>query len=703
MNADLERLAHAYGVATGYRDQSGTHRDVSEQTVAAVLRALGVDPDSPAQALAEREVRDWRRTLPPVFVAIAGRSLWSWVHLPDGSHLRAWVVLEDGTRRALAQLDHVVEPRLVDGVLTGEAAITIPSDLPLGWHTVHVHTSTGEHTMVLAVTPAHLASPRLGAERSWGLMTQIYATRSTSSWGLGDLGDLSALATWSGRDLGADFVLINPMHAAEPLAPLTPSPYLPTSRRFTNPIYLHIESIPEYEQLDAQQRAHIASLAAPLQARNVTTDLLDRNAVWTAKRAALELLFTVPATTQRQAAFDAYVAREGVGLNDFATWSAIAEEHGIASATWPAELSHPSSAAVVAYAEQHLTRVNFHRWLQWLLDEQLTDVQAHAESAGMRIGVMHDLAVGVHPDSADAWALQDVLAQGVSVGAPPDMYNQLGQNWSQPPWRPEALADAAFLPYRNMLRTIMQHAGGLRIDHVLALFRMWWIPDGMPAYEGTYVTFDHQAMLGILALEAQRADCVVIGEDLGTVEPWVQDALAERGILGTVILWFERDGGSLRAPEHWRRDVLASVTVHDLPPTAGYLALEHVRIRAELGLLTGDEGAERLAAQREIDEWMHLATERGLLGESPSTEDIVFALHQLLAQSPARLLGVSVPDLVGEVRAQNQPGTDQEYPNWRVPLAHHDGNPVLIEDIGRYPLVDRVARALNSRSIESGS
>jgi 4-alpha-glucanotransferase len=179
--------------------------------------------------------------------------------------------------------------------------------------------------------------------------------------------------------------------------------------------------------------------------------------------------------------------------------------------------------------------------------------------------------------------------------------------------------------------------------------------------------------------------------------------LAERGILGTVILWFERDGGGLRAPEHWRRDVLASVTVHDLPPTAGYLALEHVRIRAELGLLASDEVNERIAAQREIDEWIHLAAQRGLLGEHPSTDDVVFALHQLLAQSPARLLGISLPDLVGEVRAQNQPGTDQEYPNWRVPLAHHDGNPVLIEDIGSYPLVARVARALESRSIESGS
>ena len=196
----------------------------------------------------------------------------------------------------------------------------------------------------------------------------------------------------------------------------------------------------------------------------------------------------------------------------------------------------------------------FHRWLQWVLDDQLAAAQEAATEAGMAVGVMHDLAVGVHPEGADAWSLQHVLARNVGVGAPPDMYNQLGQNWHQPPWRPEALAEAAFMPYRDLLRSVLAYAGGLRIDHVLGLFRMWWIPAGMPATSGTYVRFDHDAMLGILMLEAQRAGAVIIGEDLGTVEPWVRDVLVDRGLLGTTVLWFEcDDDGAIRPPERWRQ------------------------------------------------------------------------------------------------------------------------------------------------------
>ena len=237
-------------------------------------------------------------------------------------------------------------------------------------------------------------------------------------------------------------------------------------------------------------------------------------------------------------------------------------------------------------------------WMQWLVDEQMAVTQGAARDAGMAIGVMHDLAVGVHPEGSDAWALQDVLAPGVGVGAPPDMYNQMGQNWSQPPWRPDALAEAAFVPYRDMLRTVLAHAGGLRIDHVLGLFRLWWVPQDFPAYAGTFVRFDYDAMLSILMLEAHRAGALVVGEDLGTVEPWVQEVLADRGILGTSILWFETvEGGVIKDPFDWRRDVLASVTVHDLPPTAGYLRDEHVRIRAELGLLD-DPGGDRARPRR---------------------------------------------------------------------------------------------------------
>ncbi len=340
---------------------------------------------------------------------------------------------------------------------------------------------------------------------------------------------------------------------------------------------------------------------------------------------------------------------------------------------------------MAGFRDEHADLVDFHMWLQWLLDEQMGATQAAARAAGMPIGIMHDLAVGVHPEGSDAWALQDVLARGVSVGAPPDMYNQMGQDWSQPPWRPDALAEAAFVPFRDMLRTVLGHAGGLRIDHVLGLFRLWWVPQGFPAYAGTFVRFDYDAMLSILMLEAHRAGALVVGEDLGTVEPWVQEVLAERGILGTSILWFETMEGVIRDPHDWRRDVLASVTVHDLPPTAGYLRDEHVRIRAELGLLTTPEETERANADRERQAWAEVLRRHDWLGwdvnldTDEGLEELVVALHRAVAASPARLVGVSLPDVVGDRRAQNQPGTDQEYPNWRVPMTDGAGHPVTLE------------------------
>jgi 4-alpha-glucanotransferase len=297
----------------------------------------------------------------------------------------------------------------------------------------------------------------------------------------------------------------------------------------------------------------------------------------------------------------------------------------------------------------------------------------------------------VHPEGADAWALRDVLAKDVAVGAPPDMYNQMGQDWSQPPWRPDALAEQAFIPYRDMLRTVLRHAGGIRIDHVLGLFRLWWIPRGMPADQGTYVRYDHNALVGILALEAQRAGAVVIGEDLGTVEAWVQDLLRDRGILGTSILWFEKDEQDLPlAPERWRELTLASVTTHDLPPTAGYLDGEHVRLRDELGLLTTTYDEELASHERDLAAWLHALRERGLIGADADTDSVVEGLHRYLAQSPSRLLAISLADAVGDRRAQNQPGTDQEYPNWRVPLCDAAGSPVLVEDLGAVPLLARL-------------
>ena len=300
----------------------------------------------------------------------------------------------------------------------------------------------------------------------------------------------------------------------------------------------------------------------------------------------------------------------------------------------------------------------------------------------MAIGVVHDLAVGVKPGGADAWTLAGVLARGVTVGAPPDMFNQQGQNWSQPPWHPGRLAESGYAAYRDMLRTVLRHAGGIRVDHILGLFRLWWIPEGSGPEHGTYVYYDHEALIGILALEAQRAGAVVIGEDLGVFEPWVRDYLAERGILGTSILWFEHDADGPIPPEHYREQCLTSVNTHDLPPTAGYLAGEHVTLRESLGLLRRPVGEERAEAAAEQEAVLGQVRARGLLGDTDGTDvrSTVEALYAYTALAPSVLLGVALVDAVGETRTQNQPGTSTEYPNWRIPLAGPEGA-VLIDDL----------------------
>ncbi|MBV9321357.1 MAG: 4-alpha-glucanotransferase, partial [Mycobacterium sp.] len=375
-------------------------------------------------------------------------------------------------------------------------------------------------------------------------------------------------------------------------------------------------------------------------------------------------------------------------LDDFATWCALAERYGSDWHQWPKALQHPAGAGVAEFVNTYPRAVDFHRWLQWQLDEQLAAAQSRAVRAGMSLGIMHDLAVGVHPDGADAWALQDVLALGVTAGAPPDEFNQLGQDWSQPPWRPDRLEEQEYQPFRALIRAVLRHAGGVRIDHIIGLFRLWWIPKGAPPTEGTYVRYDHEAMIGIVALEAHRAGALVVGEDLGTVEPWVRDYLRARGVLGTSILWFELDrdgnGGPLPA-EQWREYCLSSVTTHDLPPTAGYLAGDHVQLRDSLGLLTRPVEEELEDDRVQQAAWMAELRRVGLLDDSADVEagleQIVLALHQYLGRTPSRLLGLSLTDAVGDRRTQNQPGTTDEYPNWRIPLTAPDGRPMILEDV----------------------
>ena len=549
--------------------------------------------------------------------------------------------------------------------------------------------------------PVGAAVAPFPARRGWGFAVQLYSVRSRASWGHGDLHDLADLAAWSGGDLGADFVLVNPLHAAEPQPPVSPSPYLPMSRRQISPLYLRIEDIPEYEGLSAGDRARVEALAAPLRAASGTAALIDRDAVWAAKRAAAELIRAVPLTASRRAELDAFLARDRRAIGDWATWCAIAEVHGPDWRSWPAALADPGSAGVTALRRELADRIAFHEWLQWLTAEQLAAAQQTARRAGMSIGVITDLAVGTHPGGADAWAWQDVIVPGISVGAPPDEFNQLGQNWTLPPWHPGWLAAQAGRPLAELIAACTRGSGGLRVDHVMGLARLWWIPAGMSPDLGTYVRYDHELMGGVLAAEAARAGTVAIGEDLGTVEPWLRKYLAERRVLGTSMLWFERRAdGTPRSPGGWRRGCLAMVGTHDMPPAAAFLTGEQVTIRAELGLLTRPEAEERAAAQAELAGWLAMLAREGLLPRAgaPSPQEFTAALYGFLTRTPAVLIGVSLADAAGERRPQNMPGTVDEYPNWRIPLTGADGQPVLLDDLPAHAGVRAVAQAV-SRSL----
>ncbi|MEU8348127.1 4-alpha-glucanotransferase, partial [Streptomyces sp. NPDC048845] len=683
----------------------GRTLDVPEDTVVAVLAALGVDASTPRAvraALDRREQEQSRALLPPTVVLRAGRPpCGALAGLPGGTVLR--VESENGERLdwaapapgAVPGPDGPGGARPAGAPRAAADRSTPGPELPPGAHVLHARAPDGRSARAtLIVAPGRM--PRAPG-RAHGFLVQLYSLLSTRSWGMGDLADLAELAAWSGRALGSGFLQLNPLHAAVPGEPTDPSPYRPSSRRFPDPVHLRVEDVPEYAHLPAPARERAAELAARAAAlREAVLErgaLIDRDAVWRLKREALELVREVPLGPGRRAAYCDFLAEQGRALEDHATWCALAEVHGPDWRSWPGGLADPYSARTARARGELLDRVDFHCWLAWLTDSQLGTAQRAALDAGMGIGLVHDLAVGVHPSGADVWAQQDVFAAGMSVGAPPDAFNSRGQDWGLPPWRPDALARTGYAPYRGLLRGLLRHAGALRVDHVMGLSRLWWVPEGRKPTEGTYVRYDIEAMLGVLALEAHRAGALVIGEDLGTVEPGVREALAERGALGTSVLWFERDyedagGGRARPlpPERWRADCLATATTHDLPSTAARLSGEHVGLRHRLGLLSRPLEEEQAEDAVEVGEWLAELGRLGLLPEGPEDEEgAVKAVHRFLARTPARMIGVWLPDCVGDRRPQNLPGTWDEYPNWRLPVAGADGTPLTLEDLAASP------------------
>ncbi|MEF2525133.1 MULTISPECIES: 4-alpha-glucanotransferase [Streptomyces] len=670
---ELARLAALHGVATDYRPAEGVTVDVPRETVVAVLGLLGVPARTPEQvrealAAAERDAAE--RLLPPVLVWWAGsaapREL---AGLPRGTRTR---LEPEGTAAGGVPAEGGAAAAGSAGPYDWDPAV-LP---PLGVHRVRAEAPDGR-TAAATLIVAPERAPAV-PERARGLLVQLYSLLSERSWGMGDLGDLAALARWAGRTHGAGFVQVNPLHAAVPGSPTDPSPYRPATRRFPDPVHLRIEDLPEYAACpDPAALAALAARGAALRRAVLERGaLIDRDAVWEVKRAALELLYAVPRTPEREAAYRQFRAEHGDALDRHAAWCAD-------------RTGGPAGAPPAAAAD-------FHRWLVWLTDTQLSAAQQAAREAGMAVGIVHDLAVGVHPDGSDA-AGQPLYAARASAGAPPDAFNPRGQDWGLPPWRPDLLAAAGYAPFRDLLRGVLRYAGALRIDHVMGLFRLWWIPEGALPADGTYVAYDAEAMLAVLVLEAHRAGTPVVGEDLGTVEPQVRRALARRGVLGTSVLWFERDwrgGGAPLPAGAWRADCLATATTHDLPPTAAKLAGAHVELRDRLGLLTRPVERERAEDAADTAQWLDLLADEGF--DTKDEEAAVAALYGFLLRTPARLVGVWLPDAVGDRRPQNLPGTWDQYPNWRLPLADADGRPLTLEALAASPRANALLDALRN-------
>lgn len=539
------------------------------------------------------------------------------------------------------------------GELPGGSLLS--ADAPHGYHQLVMRDS---RRVPMVTSPGRCALPE--ALRGWGWAAQLYAVRSREGWGIGDLGDLRSLGSWSRRQ-GAAMLLVNPLHAVRPGTPQEPSPYFPSSRLFRNPIYLRIQDLP-----GARAEPEVAALLREA-GRLHDAPIIERDLVMPLKLRALESLWS---RFRGDNGFDAYVAREGILLEQYACFCVLAERHAGSWMHWPSRYRHSGGRAVRELVTTDRSRVDFHRWLQWLLDTQLG-------RAARELPLVHDLAVGFAPDGADAWLWQDVVAPDARIGAPPDDFNPAGQDWGVPPFDPARLRAAGYAPLIATMRRMMGAGIGVRIDHVMGLFRLWWVPLGArDPSAGAYVRYPAAELLDILALESVRAGCGVVGEDLGTVESGVRSELRRRQLLSYRLAWFES-----RPPERFPTQALAALTTHDLPTAAG--------------VWTGADLAELEATGRPFNRRAELGVRRKL-GRLAGVSDgdpaplVVERAYAALARAPSRLVVATLDDASLAERRPNMPG-DAARTNWSIPL------PRTLEQLRRDQLPRRIATVLNDR------
>ncbi|MDH3839720.1 MAG: 4-alpha-glucanotransferase [Chromatiales bacterium] len=725
-----DRLAACLDIEDHWYDYKGERHVTSSATRSALVRAMGFvtnDPGRVEKQLNELELSAWYRVLPVVSVIRERRErgIPLAVRAEHAGYPIDWCIrTEDGmllTGSVRPEDCEWLEEKIVEGVLHKRFDFRPPATLPLGYHRLELVSRSDNAVFAwchLIVVPERCYQPEALAEgqRLWGISVQLYTLRSERNWGIGDFADLRELVLQA-AELGADYIALNPLHALFPANPAHSSPYSPSSRAFLNTLYIDVPGVADFAEC-AQARALTERARFRRRLDELRNDpYVGYVGVAELKQSVLEMLYKsfcerhLATASARAAAFHDYCENGGEPLRRQAVFDALYEtmwrDHAQAGwRHWPAQYHSPEGEAVAAFAAENDDRVRYFLYLQWVAAIQLDEAARAARRAGMRIGLYLDLAVGVDPSGAEAWSNQDVLSDSASVGAPPDPLALTGQDWGVPPLKPRELKEQGYKAFASLMRGNMKDAGALRIDHVMALCRLWWIPRGMPSSAGAYVHYPVDDLFGIVALESQRNRCVVIGEDLGTVPDAVRWKMSDYGLFAYKVLYFEKDSkGACVSPGAYPREALVAVSTHDLPPFRSFWTGSDLSLRERLGLFPSDEVrdasySERMADRRallaalvEAGEWPP-STERE---PPPYSARLAEAVERYVAGSRAALMSVQLEDWLGMEDPVNVPGTSDEHRNWQRKL--ESGHVDLFSD----PRVWDHAVNLNSRRNSQGA
>jgi 4-alpha-glucanotransferase len=692
----FQPVAVLLGIETRHTDALGVIHEPDAETLAALIAAFGLppDPDQAAKTLAEMR-RATPLGLDPLHVVAAEAPV---LDLPAA----------DGPVEWHLELEHGAQ---AEGIWDAAGSgLRLPEGTPPGYHRLRLAVAGARAEIGVAVAPASCyLPPELGTgARSWGLTTQLYGLRGGRGWGMGDFTDLAQMARAAGG-LGAVTIGINPLHALFASEPRHCSPYSPSTRIHLDYLYIDPGAVPGFAK-DKAIRA-MAPRAALGAVR--ASELVDHAAVAALKRPVLEALYRRfrdhdlgnGTASERGRAFRGFQQAAGEALTTFATFEALHEQLNSNGGqfswhNWPAELRDPHSAAVGEFAAAHADRVEFFEFLQWQADEQLGGAAKAGRDAGLSLGLYRDLAVGVNPQGAEAWADQRIVAPGMSIGAPPDPLSRSGQNWGLAPVNPLALRQRGFQPFIAALRANMRHAGVLRIDHVMALARLYWVPAGRSAFDGAYVNYPLAELLRLVALESHRQRCAVVGEDLGTVPSGFRETMQAANLLSYRVVMFERRrDGNFVSPREYPPLAAASAATHDLATLRGFWLGRDIAWRQQLALYPDAAAEAADISDRHTARWQLLEAlaREGLMlserfgeflpreGDPVYTEELGGAILAFLARSRARLMLVQIEDVAGEVEQANLPGTNDEHPNWRRRLS------ATLDEIFGGPEIQRLA------------